>query len=65
MSLNQVLENIKEKNIQCPDELAVVNKWDILMLLVPGLTKQKVKVQKKNYARLKTDNMLYLCIDTK
>ncbi len=64
MSLNQVLENIKEKNIQCPDELAVVNKWDILMLLVPGLTKQKVTVQKKNYARLKTDNMLYLCIDT-
>ena len=64
MSLNEVLENIKLKNIQTPDELAVINKWDILMLLVPDLTKEKVKTQKKNYARLKTDNMLYMCIDT-
>jgi len=64
MSLNEVVENIKEKNIQTPDELAVINKWDILMLLVPDLTKEKVKIQKKNYARLKTDNLLYMCIDT-
>lgn len=64
MSLNEVLENIKSKNIQSPDELAVVNKWDILMLLVPGLTKDKVKTQKKNYSKLKTDNLLFLCIDT-
>ena len=64
MSLNQVVENINEKNIQTPDELAVINKWDILMLLVPNLTKEKVKNQKKNYGKLKTDSMLYLCIDT-
>ena len=64
MSLNEVVENIKSKNIQSIDELAVVNKWDILMLLIPGLTKEKVKTQKKNYARLKTDNLLFLCIDT-
>jgi len=64
MSLNEVVENIKMKNIQSPDELGVVNKWDILMLLIPGLTKDKVKTQKKNYARLKTDNLLFLCIDT-
>ena len=64
MSLNEVVENIKARSIQSPDELAVVNKWDILMLLVPGLTKDKVKTQKKNYSKLKTDNMLFLCIDT-
>ena len=64
MSLNELVENIEMKNIQTPDELAVVNKWDILMLLIPGLTKDKVKTQKKNYARLKTDNLLFLCIDT-
>jgi len=64
MSLNEVVEIIKGKNIQTPDELAVINKWDILMLLVPDLTKEKIKIQKKNYARLKTDNMLYMCIDT-
>ena len=64
MSLNEVVENIKGKNIQTPDELAVINKWDILMLLVPNLTKEKVKNQKKNYSKLKTDSMLYLCIDT-
>ena len=64
MSLNEVVENIKGKNIQTPDELAVINKWDILMLLVPDLTNEKVKIQKKNYSRLKTDNLLYMCIDT-
>tara|TARA_R110001592_G_scaffold34342_4_gene117941 strand:- start:4 stop:564 length:561 start_codon:yes stop_codon:yes gene_type:complete len=64
MSLNEVVENIKARSIQSPDELAVVNKWDILMLLCPGLTKDKVKTQKKNYSKLKTDNMLFLCIDT-
>jgi hypothetical protein len=60
MSLNEVVENIKVKNIQTPDELAVINKWDILLLLVPDLTKEKVKIQKKNYARLKTDNLCVL-----
>ena len=55
---------IHSRNIQFPDELAVINKWDILQLLIPGLTKDKVKTQKKNYAKLKTDNMLFLCIDT-
>lgn len=64
MSLNEVIANVKEKNIQLPDELSVVNKWDILLLLVPGLTKDKVTTQKKNYSKLKKDNMLFLCIDT-
>lgn len=64
MDLKDVVENIKTKNIELPDELAVVNKWDILMLLVPGLTKDKVRTQKKNYSKLKPDNMLFLCIDT-
>ncbi len=64
MSLNEVVENIKARSIQSPDELAVVNKWDILMLLVPDLTKEKVKNQKKNYGRLAPNSMLYLCIDT-
>ena len=64
MSLNELLETIKVKNIQTPDELAAINKWDILMLLVPDLTKEKVKNQKKNYSKLKNDSMLYLCIDT-
>jgi hypothetical protein len=45
--LNDMVENIKEKNIQTPDELAVINKWDILMLLVPDLTKEKVKTRKR------------------
>jgi len=64
MSLSEVVDNINEKNIQTPDELSAINKWDILMLLVPNLTKEKVKNQKKNYSKLKTDSMLYLCIDT-
>ena len=64
MPLNELLETIKVKNIQTPDELSVINKWDILMLLVPNLTKEKVKNQKKNYSKLKNDSMLYLCIDT-
>jgi len=59
-----MVENIKGKNIQTPDELSVINKWDILMLLVPNLTNEKVKNQKKNYAKLKNDSMLYMCIDT-
>ena len=62
--LNDMVENIKVKNIQTPDELSVINKWDILMLLVPNLTKEKVKNQKKNYAKLNNDSMLYMCIDT-
>ena len=64
MPLNELLETIKVKNIQTPDELSVINKWDILMLLVPNLTKEKVKNQKKNYAKLNNDSMLYMCIDT-
>ena len=53
MSLNELVENIEMKNIQTPDELAVVNKWDILMLLIPGLTKDKVKTQKKELCPIK------------
>lgn len=62
--LNDVVENIRAKSIQLPEELSVVNRWDILMLLIPGLTKEKVKTQKKNFSRLSPDSMLFLCIDT-
>ena len=64
MSLNEVVENIKVKSVKLPDELSAINKWDILMLLVPGLTKDKATNQRKNYGRLKPDSMLFLCIDT-
>mgnify|MGYP003154499893 CR=1 FL=1 len=47
-----------------PDELATINKWEILQILIPGLTNGKVKTQMKNYGKLKTDNMLFMCIDT-
>ena len=61
---SKMINTIGRKKVQSPDELTITDKWDILMLLVPELTKEKVKIQKKNYARLKTDNLLYMCIDT-
>ena len=64
MGLNDVIEKINDMNFQTPDEMNAVLKWDILMLLIPGLTKEKVKTQKKNYGRLKADSMLALCINT-
>jgi len=63
-NMNEIVNLIRERNILFPDELAVISKWDILQLLIPGLTKDKVKTQKKNYAKLKTDNLNYLMIDT-
>ena len=64
MDTNELVATLRERNIQTPDELSCVIKWDILMLLIPGLTQEKVKNQKKNYAKLKVDSMLYRCIDT-
>lgn len=61
---SKMIHTIGRKKVQAPDELTITDKWDILMLLVPELTKEKVKNQKKNYAKLGTNSMLYLCIDT-
>ena len=61
---SKMINTIGRKKVQSPDELTITDKWDILMLLVPELTKEKVKTQKKNYARLRANSMLYLCIDT-
>ena len=61
---SKMINTIGRKKVQSPDELTITDKWDILMLLVPDLTKEKVKTQKKNYARLGSNSMLYLCINT-
>lgn len=63
-NMNEVVKYIRERNIQYPDELSIISKWDILQLLIPGLSKDKVQTQKKNYSRLKTDSMLFLSIQT-
>jgi predicted AlkP superfamily phosphohydrolase/phosphomutase len=62
--LTNLVEMIKDHQITLPEELATLHTWDILQVLIPKLTKDKVHQQKKNYGRLKKDNMLYMCIDT-
>ena len=64
MELSVIVENCKIKNIQLPEELSNIGKWDILQLLIPGLTKAKAKTQLKNYSRLDSNSMLFMCIDT-
>ena len=62
--LSSLVEMIKDHDIQLPEDLATLNTWDILQVLIPKLTKEKVQQQKKNYCRLKKDNLLYMCIET-
>jgi hypothetical protein len=63
-SASELVEMIKQRKFQHPDELANILKWDILRVLIPDLTKDKARTQMKNYSRLKTDSMLFMCIDT-
>jgi len=59
-----LISMIKQRKFQHPDELANILKWNILRVLIPGLTKEKAQTQMKNYSRLKTDSMLFMCIET-
>ena len=63
-NLTALIEMIKDRDIKLPEDLATISKWNILQVLIPKLTKEKVKNQKKNYAKLNSENMLYMCIDT-
>ena len=60
----QMIQTIARKKVRVPEELGITDRWDIMRVLIPGLTKEKVKNQKKNYAKLSPDSMLFLCIDT-
>ena len=62
--LINLVEMIKDRDIKLPEDLATIKIWDILQVLIPKLTKAKVKNQKKNYAKLNSENMLYMCIET-
>lgn len=63
-SASELIETIRNRSIKLPEELSVINKWNILQVLMPNLTKDKVKNQKKNYAKLSEDSMLYKTIET-
>jgi DNA repair exonuclease SbcCD ATPase subunit len=62
--LTNLVEMIKDRDVKLPEDLATIKIWDILQVLIPKLTKAKVKNQKKNYAKLNSENMLYMCIET-
>ena len=62
--LTNLVEMIKDRNVELPEDLANIQIWEILRVLIPKLTKAKVKNQKKNYAKLNEDNMLFMCIET-
>ena len=59
----EMIDEFKEKNITDMDQICITRKWDLMLLLVPGLTKSKMLNQKKNYGKLKSDNMLFMCIE--
>ena len=63
-SASELIEMIKNRSIKLPEELSVISKWNILQVLIPTLTKDKVKNQKKNYCKLSEDSMLFMCIET-
>ena len=63
-SASELISMIKERNVQLPEELMNISKWDILRVVMPKLTKEKAQTQLKNYSRLKPDHMLFMCIDT-
>lgn len=64
MGINEIIESINNSNIQFPEELTNISKWEILQILIPGLTKEKANNQKKNYGRLKDDSMLKMCVES-
>ena len=62
-SASELVEMIKDRDYKLPEELMVISKWNILQVLIPNLTKEKIKNQKKNYAKLSPESMLHKTID--
>jgi hypothetical protein len=62
-SASELVEMIKDRDIKLPEDLMVISKWNILQVLIPNLTKEKIKNQKKNYAKLAPESMLHKTIE--